>query len=171
MFSSSRIALALALVSAVSVFSGAAVAAEPESDVDAEVSRPSFYQPNLFNLKGGDVSISYSTSGFDGRPHFNYSEGSTHKHFTADEIKTDETSIGTLVTVTTRNLPDAGWATVSVLIPHVNLDHSAGQYSAPIATEVVVTWHKESMLREGNSGQTQTYKFIKVNGTARSVLF
>jgi hypothetical protein len=62
--------------------------------------------PNLFQLQGDDVSITYSTSGFDGKPHFGYQDAVQSKQFSGDQIRTTESELGALVTVFLRQTVD-----------------------------------------------------------------
>ena len=64
--------------------------------------------PNLYQLSGKHLNITYSTSGIDGKPHFSYQDLQQTLNFTGDQIRSVETEIGTLVTVTIRMTVDTG---------------------------------------------------------------
>ena len=87
-------------------------------------------RPNLFEVKSGTLSVSYATSGIDGKPHFNYQDSGVTISASDAQIRTQETEIGTLVTVTIRRTIDSGSAAFSLLVPLVNLD-PARQTTAP----------------------------------------
>src|SRR5205085_5943459 len=95
-----------------------------------------FNTPNQFALTGGNVQISYSTSGFDGKPHLTYREGEHELSFSGDEIRIQETEIGTLVTVTLQIQVDVGGTKLSFLIP--NYRH-VGEAAQPIETVAIKT--------------------------------
>src|SRR5262245_41018733 len=79
-------------------------------------------EPNLFNLEGDELTVSYSTSGFDGRPHLTYEDADLEVTFSGDEIEVDQSAIGTLVTVQLEDVPDLRTTTFTVLVPHVRID-------------------------------------------------
>lgn len=124
--------------------------------------------PNLYVLQGGSLQISYSTTGIDGKPHFDYKNGTQVLNFTGDQIRTEATEVGTLVSVTTRMTIDSGSTTFTALIPRVNLDSTM---QARVKTEGIRTNHKFSIIPELMRGQLDTYKFIKLRGTASFVVF
>jgi hypothetical protein len=124
--------------------------------------------PNLFELRAKQLHISYSTSGIDGKAHFTYQDAQQTLSFKGDQIRALDTEIGTLVSVSIRRTVDTGSTTFSILIPTVNLDATR---SANIATRGITTIHKFSMIPAFNSGQTEIYSTVILNGTARAVLF
>lgn len=125
-------------------------------------------QPNLYELSGGGIHVTYSTSGVGGQPQFTYHDALQVKNFTGNQITTLPTSIGTLVTVTIHITVDSGSTTFSVLLPNVNLP--TGPFgSANITTEGITTLHKFSIFQV--QGQTEFYTVVPMHGAARHVLF
>ncbi len=125
-------------------------------------------QPNLYQLSGGGIHITYSTSGIAGQPHFTYQDALQVKNFTGNQITTLQTSIGMLVTVTIHLTVDSGSTTFSVLLPNVNLpDGLFG--SANITAEGITTVHRFSIFHI--QGQTEFYTAVPMQGTAAHVLF
>jgi hypothetical protein len=130
--------------------------------------------PNLYNLtgcnfKGEKVSINYSTSSITGKPLFNYQDQKQTLNFQGDEIRTVETEIGTLVTVTIKKtVEDTGSTTFSLLIPHINLGYSN---EVKIVTNGITTLNRFSTIPQFNQGQKQTYTIIHLKGTAQAVAF
>lgn len=129
-----------------------------------------FVAPNLYQLAGHGLHVSYTTTGFDGKPHFTYQDAHGAHSFAGDEITSTPTPIGTLVTVRLRLTIDAGSTTFSVLLPTVNLTDGVG-HSAPIHTDGITTVHRFSVVPALNSGQTELYTFTALNGTASLVVF
>ena len=124
--------------------------------------------PNLYELEGCRIHIVYSTSGIDGKPHFSYRDGQKTLNFSGPEIRTADTEIGTLVTVTTVKTVDTGSTTFTLVVPRVNV----GQYQkARIATQGIRTIHKFSVLHGMNRGQTEINSTATLTGTASSVAF
>lgn len=125
-------------------------------------------KPNLYQLQGRNLHVSYSTSGIDGKAHFNYQDAHQSLSFRGDDIRTLETEIGTLVSVTLRRTIDSGSTSFSVLIPTVNLERG---HSAPLSTEGITTLHRFSMIPAFNKGQTELYSSTALKGTAQFVVF
>ena len=127
-----------------------------------------FVTPNLFDVSDGDLHIVYSTTGFDGRPHLGYQDPYQMLNFTGDEIRSVETDLGTVVSVTIRSTVDAGSTSFSLLVPRVNI--VPGE-SAAIRTEGITTVHRFSILPAANRGQRDHYVAHRLTGTAAQVQF
>ena len=57
-------------------------------------------QPNLYQLSGDGITVTYSTTSFIGHPTFTYNDGTINKTFTGSEINVTSVPIlGTLVSV------------------------------------------------------------------------
>jgi hypothetical protein len=125
--------------------------------------------PNLYQLHGVNISVSYALSGFDGKPHFSYQDAHHALQFSGNQIRTVATEIGTIATVTIQLTVDSGSTTFSLLVPTVHLDQT--HQSAHIATEGITTLHKFWLNPALNLGQTELYSVTKLTGTARFVVF
>lgn len=123
--------------------------------------------PNLYELSGTRLKVTYSSSSIAGKPLLTIRQGRKDQQFTGNEIKTDKTQIGQLITVTQETQPDRKTVLFSVLLPDVNLPDSG---KSNIKTEAVVTTIKTTIAGPGK-GQVQTYKTVLLSGTARSVDF
>jgi len=128
--------------------------------------------PNLYILhnnviQGGQFSLSivYSLSGLDGKPHFEYHDGSQLLSFSGDQIQTTESPLGNLVTVTIRMTVDAGSTTFTLVVPPVGL---LGQ-SLNINTFGVTTTRRGGILP--NIGQQDLYTVTELAGTEELVVF
>src|SRR5262245_51950247 len=62
--------------------------------------------PNLFQLSGHHLHITYSPSGVDGKPSMTYQDSHQSVSFKSNEIRTVECDVGILVSVTLRTKPD-----------------------------------------------------------------
>jgi hypothetical protein len=127
-----------------------------------------FIQPNLYVLSGGSIHVTYTTTGFDGKPHFTYTSPFVTHTFTGDQIKTEPSVLGTLVSVTILKTVDSGSTTFTVLIPRINLN--AGEALA-VTTEGFTTHHRFSIFPPAMHGQLDTYGVITLTGNAQHVLF
>lgn len=128
---------------------------------------PNFYQVHG-HVHGGQLTVTYSTSGFDGKPHFTYQDAFLTLQFTGNEITRESTELGTLVSVFIVRTIDAGSTTFTLLVPRVNLDQG---HHAPIETEGITTVHRFSIFPQADHGQTDLYSVTRLTGTARLVEF
>ena len=124
--------------------------------------------PDMYELHGGQLHITYSTTSFAGKPVFVYQDATQTLTFEGDKIRTVSTEIGTLVTVTIRMTIDTGSTTFTLLVPSVNLGPSN---HAAIRTEGITTIHRFSIIPLFNQGQTELYSVTPLTGTASFVDF
>ena len=127
-----------------------------------------FIQPNLYDLSGDGLHVTYTTSGFDGKPHFTYHSASQTLSFAGDQIQTIETPLGTLVTVFIFRTIDTGSTSFTLLVPRANLN--PGEY-LQIATEGITTLHRFSVIHALMHGQLDLYTVHALHGTASHVVF
>ena len=135
---------------------------KPTADKSAVV------KPNLYQLQGESLHVTFSTSGIDGKPHFTYQDRHETLNFRGDEIRSAETEIGTVVSVSIRRTVDSGSTTFSLLVPNVNLGKDTNVH---VVTLGITTVHRFSMIPAFNQGQTETYAVTTLNGSARMVMF
>jgi hypothetical protein len=123
---------------------------------------------NYYQVHGGGLQITYSTAGLDGKPHFGYHDAHQSLSFSGDQITTEPTAIGTLVTVRIRMTIDSGSTTFSLMVPSTNLDLDS---SVPITAIGITTNHKFSIIPALRHGQTELYSVTRLTGTASEVHF
>ena len=124
--------------------------------------------PHLYKLHGHHLHLTYSTSSIDGKPRFQYHDPFQTLQFSGDQIRTLESEIGTLVTVTIRLTPDFGSTSFTLLVPQVKLDQSN---ETRITTFGVTTLHRLSIAPQLDRGQTEHNPIAELAGTAASVAF
>lgn len=61
--------------------------------------------PNVFELEGYNMRISYSTTSFTGVPQLTYINRGETLNFKGEEIQTQQTQLGQMVTVNLSNNP------------------------------------------------------------------
>ena len=122
--------------------------------------------PNQYDLLGQGVSISYSTSSFAGKPTLNFRKGRQTLNFTGDQIRTLDTIIGTLITVTIAMTPDRGSTSFTFLLPAIELATAPAKQS--FHTIGITTVHKTT-IGGPVKGAQQVYKTVPLRGTARQV--
>lgn len=125
-------------------------------------------QPNEYILKGGNITVTYLMSNFLGQPFLSYTDGSGTKDFYGTSIRTVDTGIGTLVSVTTFMTIDSGAREFSLLIPYINLADATK--TQDFSTDGIITTFKgpDSFPL---TGVREFYDFIPMTGTARYVKF
>lgn len=128
--------------------------------------RTTLVQPNHFIFSGKHIHVSYSTSGIDGKPHFSYQDSQHTLSFSGDQIRSVETEVGVIVSVTTRLTIDSGGTTFSLLVPRILV--GPGQ-SASIHTIGISTLHRFSILPMPS--QQDSYSTVKLKGHAERVEF
>jgi hypothetical protein len=127
-------------------------------------------QPNRYVLQSNDgkTKVDYETSSFLGQPTFNLTQGpGPIRHFAGSQIRTLNTEIGILVSVTTQLTVDTGSTSFSVLIPAITLT-SIGDQKA-FNTDAIVTTHSGPNSVPA-TGVHETYNFIPMKGEASFVL-
>ena len=124
--------------------------------------------PNLYNLQGTGITITYSTSSIGGKPQLTLKKGRQTLSFSGNQIDTATTPIGALVTVTIATVPDRGTTTFSFLLPDIALASASGKQA--FTTVGVTTLHKTSIAGPVKGAQ-ETYKTIALRGTAQHVEF
>ena len=124
--------------------------------------------PNLYQLSGHHLHVTYSTTGIDGKPHMTYQDTHQSKSFKGDEIRTVECDLGLLVSVTLRLTVDVGSTTLSVLIPRMRISPTS---VAAVHTECITTVHSTPFAPQVVQGQLDTYTVTSLRGTAQAVAF
>jgi hypothetical protein len=126
-------------------------------------------QPSAYELSGGSLHITYTTTSKNGEPHLIYKQGAETLSFSGSQIRQTKTEIGTLLTVTTRMTVDTGSTSFTLLVPTVNL--ASPSEPATIHTIGVTTVHRFSVVPAANHGQTEMYTTTPLEGKASVVVF
>ncbi len=126
-------------------------------------------EANLFELRGGGTTITWTPAGIAGRPQLNYDDGDERYSFGPDALRVSRSPLGRLVTATLSAVPDLASTTLVLVVPQVNLGDRAEQ---KIRTLAVLVEDRTSIAGPGPvSGQLQRYKALRLSGTARQVEF
>ena len=123
--------------------------------------------PNLYELSGDRVSVTYSTTSIDGKPRFSYRKGRQTLDFVGNQIKSEGTSIGTLVSVVIASVPDKGTTTFSLLLPAIQLGDSKRVSLRTIGIETLT----KTSIAGPPPGVQQAYKVVALRGSAKLVNF
>jgi hypothetical protein len=129
-----------------------------------------FVHPDLYQLAGGGITVTYHPVGVGGVPTLTYQDHHRSLSFRGDQIRRVEVpDLGTVVSVTLVMTVDAGSTTFSVLLPDVNLPNHTGS-SASISTQGITTIHRFSIVPGLNQGQLEVYSVTHLSGTAWNVI-
>ena len=123
-------------------------------------------QPNLYELSGHGIHVTYATTSFAGPPIFNYHDAHLSKNFTGNEIQTENSTVGTLVSVFLMRTIDGPSTSFTLLVPRVHLPASG---VASISTQGITTLHRFAIFGPP-IGQNELYTFHPLHGTARFVV-
>jgi hypothetical protein len=77
--------------------------------------------PNRFELLGRGISLSFSKTSITGEPLLQYQDACRQVSARGEEIRQEETELGTLVTITLEPDADAGSLLFTVVIPRAQL--------------------------------------------------
>ena len=144
--------------------SSIAAALQPQ-DQAAQSEAATVATPNLYQLAGSGIHVSYRTAGFRA-PFVTYQDAHRSLSFSGDQVRVVEVAdLGTVVSVTLTLTVDAGSTSFSFLVPRINLPGHIGA-SAPVHTEGVTTVHRLSLAPQFDLGQRDTYTVISLRGTA-----
>jgi len=119
-------------------------------------------RPNLYQLQGDHLHITYSPVAFDGQPNLVYHDSHQTLSFSGKAVRTTSVEFGTLVSVTIG--PDNGYrSTIFTLVaPTVTLTTMS---HTPVKTFGITT------IKEIGIGQTQVYTVTELSGAASIVEF
>jgi hypothetical protein len=127
-------------------------------------------QPNLFNLQGEGVTVSYSTTSIAGVPQFTYRDTTFDVSRSGDAIVRETTGIGTLVTIELENIADLRRVTFTLVLPEINLGPN-NQAVVLHTLGVRTTNHTTIGGPDLIIGPLQTYETVALCGTAQFVTF
>lgn len=125
--------------------------------------------PNLFELQGYDIQITYSTSSIKGVPQFTFSGRGRELTFSGSDIKSEETGFGRSVTVVLENgAADAPIESLTLLLPFVQVSSSVKE----LQIQTVAIFSRTALfVIPTNPTQFQTYDTVNLSGTAKLVQF
>jgi hypothetical protein len=120
---------------------------------------------NTFELSGNGTTISYSTTGIDGKRSLKYKDRNFEKQFSGNEIRTERSELGELVTVTLRPGLEGQNLNATVFTPGIDLGNANSQ---PLTTLVILSQHL-AVIHPGKHGPLQDYIATMLKGTASHI--
>jgi hypothetical protein len=125
-------------------------------------------EPNVFELRSGNIKITYSTTSLNGQPLFTYKERRQTLTFHGEQIRQSDSEIGRQITVTIEQIPDLRTVTFTLLLPDIHLDATETRFRTVGITTITRTSIGGPDLVKG---PIQTYLPRVFWGTARQVIF
>ncbi len=125
--------------------------------------------PNLYEVSGHGIQVSYMRTSITGEPRFHYQDAQVTLDFAGDEIGTlDGGNLGTFVTVTIKKSIDADFTTFTLIVPQINLAGAEVHFST-----VGITTQHHFLASAPNliKGPLQNYHCIHLLGAASVVEF
>ena len=120
-------------------------------------------QPNRYVFTAQDIQLTYSTSTLDGQPEFDYQGPLGRRAFKGKEIGTQQSALGTLVSVLLLPSLDATTVSLTLLLPYIQM---AGQSQRSFETLAIQTASAGPDTVGGGAAQ-QTYQVYQLQGTAQ----
>lgn len=126
-------------------------------------------EPNLFELQGYDIQITYSTSSIKGVPQFTFLGRGRELTFSGSDIKAEETGLGRSVTVILENgASDAPIESLTLLLPFVQVSSSVKE----LQIQTLAIFSRTALFVIPTSpAQFQTYDTVNLSGSAKLVQF
>lgn len=119
---------------------------------------------NRYLLHGNGIQVEYTIGGNPGFTALSFTEGATHKTFTPAQIETDQTGLGTLVSVALVQSIDTGGTRFGFFLPAVQLTLG---HSAPVTTiGVFETFSGPDSIPH----RPTTWQCVHLHGTAEEVI-
>jgi hypothetical protein len=112
----------------------------------------------MFQLAGEDVKISYYINE-DHSSELDYQDSQGSLTFQSDHLHIEKSAIGTLITATLKNSPDAGATTCTLVLPDVKL---GGQTKQPLNTFAIIA---QDLSAASKVGAQLTYRVVNLQGT------
>ena len=127
-----------------------------------------FQQANLFELSGDGIQVTYSSSSIKGSQLLSYQDGTINCRFSGEEIRSEATEIGELLTVTLEHTVDSRAVTFTLILPVVTVMPASG--GARIEVPGITTTTHMTIAGPG-VGTQKTYFQVNLIGTAQVVVF
>lgn len=126
--------------------------------------------PNLYELEGGGITVSYATSGIDGQARLHYKDAKLNVTAVGDQIQSYAgPGAGARVGMVLQTVPDSKTVSFVLVLPRVNMGPSN---RARITTFSVTVTSKTTIGGPGLvPGQVDSYKLTELKGNAKFVLF
>ncbi len=128
-----------------------------------------FTRANIFELFGCSIQVSYSSTSILGGPILSYRDPRRSLSFRGAEIRSQETELGEVITVTLEAIPDLRTVTFTLILPIVTVmrQSSGTQIRVPGVTTTDLTTRTITGPR---LGPQKLYSVVNLQGTAQFIV-
>jgi len=126
-----------------------------------------FTQANLFELSGGAIHVTYSTTSLLGGPLFSYRDNRLSLSFRGEDIHLEDTALGQVVTVTLETSPDVRTVAFSLIVPMVTV---MPQSSGTQIKVLGITTTAPTTIAGPPPGPQLLYSAVYLRGTAQFIV-
>lgn len=124
--------------------------------------------PNYYELQDTLGGVHITLDKHLPTPSLTYQANGKTRTFKGGDLTVESTAIGTLVTVTTKFMPDVDYVNLSILIPDMMIP--SGSSSLAFASMAVVTDHRAPFTAPPVTGVVEVYKPpVILKGVAKAV--
>jgi hypothetical protein len=126
-----------------------------------------FTRANLFELSGDGIQVSFSSTSILGGPILSYRDPQRSLSFQGNDIRSQETELGELITVTLETIPDLRTVTFTLILPIVTvMRQSSGTYIRVPG----VTTTNPTTIAGPPPGPQKLYAVVTLQGTAQFIV-
>jgi hypothetical protein len=118
---------------------------------------------NYYKLSGHGIALEYTIAGDSSLPALTLTDNGVTRTYTAAEITTDQTDLGTMVSIPLMGSTDHGGARFGFFLPSVKV--SAGQRVAVTTSGVIQTYSGPNSVPHRPS----TWSCVHLHGTASQI--
>jgi hypothetical protein len=132
-------------------------------------SRLQLIEPNNYTFKGKDIEVHYSATSKNGEPLMSYRDSERQVRARGNEIRQEQTELGTLVTLTLEPDADAGQLNFTLVVPRAVIGNNIN--SVRLITEGIITRTMLPPRLAITSGrQLQTYRVVRITGQGNFIM-
>ena len=126
-----------------------------------------FTRANLFELFGGSIQVSYASTSILGGPILSYRDPQRNLSFRGEEIRSQDTELGELITVTLEAIPDLRTITFTLILPIVTV--MLQSHGIHIRVPGVTTTNPTTIAGPP-PGPQKLYSVVNLQGTAQFIV-
>lgn len=119
---------------------------------------------NQFTLRGHQIEIQYTIGGNPGFTALTYKDETISRDFKPGDIHTDQTALGSLVSVRLAERSTDNYTVFAFFLPNIEVPHDQ------TADFTTVGIHQEHIKHEPMPYQASTWQSLVMHGIAKSVL-
>lgn len=137
------------------------------ASIDAVKTTPVGATTSRFELSGGNLQVTYGT--VDGVPTLTYQDAVGTRVFEGNELHTDVTAVGTMVSVVTEENNNLDWTSFTLFVPRMQMPPTqvASRFSMPVQTQGLTISHLSgggNLLHGSETGQIDAYTVTPLQG-------